>query len=770
MQIRIDGPFSGSYSLALVNREMALALEALLPGAVSLSFECRPDPQKAYRPEPAFFEDHRREAELWWRGERMRAAGESPRVVLFNSWPPLVPVERFCDQKDGQRPLFLTNAYGWEESRFPPEHAAAFNRALDGLTVMSAFVAKTLADNGVFRPMIPVGLGADHILRTKPESGSEDLGAGYRFLHVSSCFPRKGLDVLLGAYGRAFTGADAVTLVVKTFPNPHNDAASQVADFRRHHPDPPAVVLIDRDLPPGRIVDLYRRCHCVVAPSRGEGFGLPLAEAMLLGLPVITTGFGGQMDFCHPATARLIDYRMQAARSHLNPFASVWAEPDPDHLARLLRAQFEEAPEVLAARTAAARKQIGERFTWQACARRLLDFITDLKERRVDRVKTSRPSRPRAALVTTWNTRCGIAEYSRQLLPPLLDELEIVILAPHFGDAIRTDEPNVHRIWWHHDFFYAIPRFLAAHRIGRILINFHFGFFSRPRFRNLLRRLRLMGVATTIVFHAIRTETMDVRPLVRELARVYRLLVHNVDDLNFFHALGLVHNSALLPHGVAGPKYRPRPSSMVLPAAFRRGGFIASFGFLMPHKGILELIRAFARLAPAHPQLCLLLLTSFYPKDEVLVYYRDCLAAISETGLAQRVGLVTDFLPAEDIRALLLRARLIVFPYQHSAESSSAAVRLGLASGAPTAVTPLPIFEDVGGVVHRLPGTTPADLARGIDRLLANPDQIAAKGEVQQRWLAVLQWPVVGKAIAGLINGAKPWPKVAQPFTRHRLD
>ena len=35
---------------------------------------------------------------------------------------------------------------------------------------------------------------------------------------------------------------------------------------------------------------LYAACDCLVHPYRGEGFGLPIAEAMACGLPVIVTG------------------------------------------------------------------------------------------------------------------------------------------------------------------------------------------------------------------------------------------------------------------------------------------------------------------------------------------------------------------------------------------------------------------------------------------------------------------------------------------------
>jgi glycosyltransferase involved in cell wall biosynthesis len=752
MQIRVDGPVTGSYSLSLVNREMALALEALRPGTISLSFECRPDSARYDAPEPAFLEDHPEVAALWQHGRRMKTSGEMPAVVLLNSWPPLIPAAAFAGAGSGRPPIFLTNAYGWEESRFPQEHAAAFNRRLDGLTLMSRFVAKTLVDNGVHRPMEVVGLGADHVGRIAPVPVDVDLGDGYRFLHVSSCFPRKGLDVLLEAYGRAFTAADPVTLVIKTFPNPHNDAGDQVARFRQAHPAPPAVVLIDADLPPGAVVDLYRRCHCLVAPSRGEGFGLPLAEAMLLELPVITTAYGGQLDFCTPETARLIRCRLQPARSHLNPFASVWAEPDVDDLCRLMREQVAEDPASVGARTAAARQCIEGRFTWRACARRVLDFIAVVQKKRPSITESPRPPRPRAALVTTWNSRCGIAEYSRQMLPGLLDQMEVVVVAPRFGERIRADEPNVRRVWCPDDFCDTIPRLLAETGIHRVVINFHFSFFSLPGFVTLLERLQGQGVAVTVIFHAFRDALQDIDLLAGALAKAHRLLVHNVEDLNRLRALGLAASSALLPHGVPGPVHRFRPPALVLPPAFRRDGFIAAFGFLMPHKGMLELIAAFARLAPVHRRLNLLLLTSLYPKDEVLSHHRDCRRAIEAVKLSGRIRLVTDFLPDEEVLALLSRAKLVVFPYQHSAESSSAAVRQGLAVEVPTAVTPLPIFDDVASVTHRLPGTSPADLAEGIDQLLGDPDRLAAVRERQRQWRNALQWPVISRMVAGLVQ------------------
>ena len=171
----------------------------------------------------------------------------------------------------------------------------------------------------------------------------------------------------------------------------------------------------------------------------------------------------------------------------------------------------------------------------------------------------------------------------------------------------------------------------------------------------------------------------------------------------------------------------------------------------MPHKGILQLIYAFATLVRQNSELRLLLLTSLYPKPDVQQYYKHCRTALAKLKLESNVYMITDFLPADEVRNLLAGARLVVYPYQNTSESSSAAVRYGLASGSPVAVTPLPIFDDVAEAVYHLPGTSPENLAQGIDEILVNEHRKNAVTHRQNQWLDAHGWPTVAKKLYAVI-------------------
>ena len=134
--------------------------------------------------------------------------------------------------------------------------------------------------------------GVDH-LKTRPARLPFALPKRkFRILHVSSCFPRKGTDVLLKAYAEAFAGdskaEEEVCLIIKTHDNPHNTIAADVAALQADHPILPPIVVETTDLSPAQLQRLYKKANLLVAPSRAEGFCLPIAEAVLAGTPVLT--------------------------------------------------------------------------------------------------------------------------------------------------------------------------------------------------------------------------------------------------------------------------------------------------------------------------------------------------------------------------------------------------------------------------------------------------------------------------------------------------
>ena len=719
----VEGPFDSSYSLAMVNRSLARALaqEGMTLGLVSR------DGPGPFKPDDAFLAGN---SDLAAMADFARIA-PPPDVNLRNQYPPDV-----ADMRGAMR--VLAN-FAWEESGFPAERVREFNVSLDLITVTSRFVEKVLRDNGVRVPIRVVGNGVDHV-----PAGPHVAGEGvFRFLHISSGFPRKGVDVLLAAWAAAFGRDDAVTLTIKTFANIHNRTAAQLDAFRAAHPAAAPVTLIETDLDAEGLAALYRAADAVVCPSRGEGFGLPLAEAMSLGIPVIATGHGGALDFCDATTAWLCEWRFAYARSHLGLPDSVWVEPDAESLAGVMRTVI-AAPEERARRVVAAQARVRAAYSWAAVARRTQAAVAAV------RAMPASLRRPVIGVVSTWNSRCGIAAYAKSQFAPLPPS-RLRVFASHVPETTAVDEPFVTRCWvegWE-DPLDELFQELSAANVDAVVIQFNFAFFRLAMFGRLLDRLRARGIATFVVLHATADVdkpgvTIRLGDIAAELGGVRRLLVHAVDDLNRLKSLGLVDTVALLPMGVPPPPFAP---------ARRAGRTVASFGYLLPHKGLRELIGAFALLRRTMPDLHLLMLNALYPVPESEAELRACRQDIARLGLQAHVTLETGFLTEEAVLARLGGADVVAYPYQHTQESASGAVKLGLAALVPVAITPLPIFSDIEHVCHALPGTTSEAIAEGLAALLGDHAGRAALQERQRTWAAAHGWAAISGRLDGLIRG-----------------
>ncbi|SDT84681.1 glycosyltransferase [Desulfobacula phenolica] len=743
LQYQVEGPFESSYSLALVNREVALALDRKNPGKVGLFATEGPGD---YEPDPAAIRSLPGVETLWKKGRKASRAG----VVIRNLYPP-----RVADM-DGRINLLY---FAWEESMLPFEWTQSFNRHLDGLPVLSKFIKKILVDNGVHLPITAAGCGIDHI----QQRGQEQISQGqisnlspdvYKFLHISSCFPRKGADLLLEAFASTFTSKDDVGLVIKTFPNIHNTIEEQVKEIKKRFPDSPPIEIINKDLCASQIAGLYRQCDALVAPSRGEGFGLPMAEAMWHKLPVITTAYGGQSDFCTPDTSWLIDFTFQAAETHMDLFNSVWMEPDVEHLGKLMAQVRLAKQEQLKPRLDAALELIQRLFTWDQCA----DRLTAL-EQKICRTKPLCPQKIRLGWVSSWKAKCGIATYSKFLTDALpKEDFHIKIFASNSDNVSELDTADVFRCWT--DCTGNVESLLAAMataNLDALVVQFSFAFFRADHLKKIISFAKEKGIVLIIFFHATKDVNLpgfqaSLAPATDALATVDRLLVHGLEDLNRFKSRGIYKNTTVFPHGVFN-RGQILPGGQISNLSLKSQTIIASYGFMLPHKGLEQLIQAFSVLRKTRSDVHLLMVNALYPdrvSDETKL---RCSELIKQHRLHNCVTLITEFLEDEKSFALLDTAAMVVFPYQETAESASGAVRYGIATRRPVVCTPLEIFSDVRDIVHFLPGTSSGDIAAGIEHLFLNPDLLKNRQNLQERWLAAHSWDVLGKRLGGMVKG-----------------
>jgi glycosyltransferase involved in cell wall biosynthesis len=526
-------------------------------------------------------------------------------------------------------------------------------------------------------------------------------------------------------------------------------------EWRGRHPSGGTILLINRDLSGGAIRALYQQCHVLAAPSRGEGFGLPMAEAMLHKLPVVTTAYGGQLDFCNDENAWLVDYTFSYADTHMGISDSVWADPDTQHLGEILSQLYHAFTSEAWERTTHQKVEqafqlVSSQYSWDSVSNRYQQVLDELD--RFPIVKAC----PKLGCITTWHSKCGIATYSKLLLEPALSDC--LIFANSNAELINSDGDTVTRCWQsgQTDDLEALFNAILAAGLDQVLIQFNFSFFDLKAFKQLLSRLASRNIDIFITFHSTADvaeggTSKSLKQLLPELQSAARIFVHSVSDLVNLKAFGLVANTSLFPHGVKTDIVTSAEGSAF--DQLRGKTIISSYGFLLPHKGIRNLIQAFGNIAGTHADAHLLLVNAEYPVEASIQETVLCRRLIQELSLGDRVTLITDFLEDTESLAWLSLSSCIVFPYEFTQESSSAAVRWGLTTGKPVYCTPLPIFDDVRDVVKFLPGTGIAGIEDGLVSVLS--DRSGAREELskrQQEWLCDHDWRYLSKRLGNLLQ------------------
>ena len=255
-----------------------------------------------------------------------------------------------------RRPGVYRIAYwAWELESVPDEWILAAE-LVDEIWAPTQFVAKAMRarmPRPVFQMLPGVEVGPLEEMRRASFRIPEDHFVFLFMFDLHSQLHRKNPGAVVRAFKTAFRADDAATLVIKTTGGDIHTA--DLAELQRIAQGP-NIVLIEENVSRAQAYGLIAMADCFVSLHRSEGFGLGLAEAMLLGKPVIATGYSGNLDFMNRENSLLVDYQITQIGEDRPIYTrgNFWAEPSAEQAASYMREVYERPDH---ARERAARAQ-----------------------------------------------------------------------------------------------------------------------------------------------------------------------------------------------------------------------------------------------------------------------------------------------------------------------------------------------------------------------------------------------------------------------------
>jgi hypothetical protein len=335
LRVHVDDDLSLSTSFAWISASLALALHAR--GATVSIEPCGLSPALLDRRAPL-----------------RRLMGPAADAQCHLGWTHYWP--QYRRELGGAVPLALfavNHRFADDDRRAVDPWLASLARPGRRLAPISTFCRDVLVQAGVDAAdchLVPMGATGTPDAGEPP--GSVPGAAGMAVLHVTnSADPeRHGTEIALGAFETAFAapGRPPATLVVRDYGRGSQALDARISALRARGLDVRYWPVFYDEPEMGRVL---RAFDLLLAPFRGEGFGIKLLDAMAAGVPIVAPRFGGPADFLvegagYPVAFDLVPmrsgYDAERLRSGRTP---MWAQPDPGAVAAALLAAAQSPDE-----------------------------------------------------------------------------------------------------------------------------------------------------------------------------------------------------------------------------------------------------------------------------------------------------------------------------------------------------------------------------------------------------------------------------------------
>lgn len=277
----------------------------------------------------------------------------------------------------------------WELDTIPPHWQAQADQ-VDEIWTATRFVGDALRER-FDKPVHVIMPGLEHPLFDALPRSRFGLPEGtFLFLftfHMASIMERKNPLGLIAAFIKAFGHDDKLGLVLKTssgYMYPEQLAKLREAGVGYN------VIIIDDIYTQSEVLALMDACDSYVSLHRSEGYGLTMAEAMLLGKPVIATAYSGNLDFMTDETSLLVRYDLVTLDRDYPPYKAGmrWADASTEHAAECMR-KVRDDPEWASALGARAKADLEKRLSLKASGRRMAARIAEIRHAETSRSDTT---------------------------------------------------------------------------------------------------------------------------------------------------------------------------------------------------------------------------------------------------------------------------------------------------------------------------------------------------------------------------------------------
>ncbi len=271
---------------------------------------------------------------------------ESGDITLIHAQPEPFFAEAYARADLAERnPRTYRIAYWYWEFDSIPEAWCAHAETVDEVWTATEFIAHGLRERLSIpvRTLFPGVTLAPFQVRDRSYFKLDPDRFTFLFtFHMVSVMERKNPLGLIRAFKMAFRANELVTLVLKTsFGDRHPVQFQELLDAAANES---TITIIDEVFSSDDVLSLMNACDAYVSLHRSEGLGLTMAEAMLMGKPVIATAFSGNMDFMNEDNSLLVPYERVKVGRPIPPYDAdlEWAEPSVEHAAQLMRRLYED--------------------------------------------------------------------------------------------------------------------------------------------------------------------------------------------------------------------------------------------------------------------------------------------------------------------------------------------------------------------------------------------------------------------------------------------